>query len=124
MAETEQTRGSDPVIAALDEVEQAVAANLKDERELLGELERVRADRQAGRPMRHVLGEGRPRAVILAGRVASRVTRAGARLQQGLAHSLAREGESVTSIARRFEVSHQRVSTILRRARHTEEQGA
>ncbi len=113
--------GHDPVIDAIDDVSQVLEANLEDERELLGELDRVRSERASGCSMRRVLGSGRPRAIILAGRVAGRVTRGAARLQQGLARALAGEGESAAAIARRFEISHQRVSTILQRARAAEE---
>lgn len=111
----------DPVIDVIDHVSDEVAANVQDERDLLDELDRVRAERSAGQPLRRALGHnGRPTAVVLTGRIATRMTRAGARLQHALARALSHEGESVTSIARRFEVSHQRISTILRRDRRIE----
>jgi CENP-B N-terminal DNA-binding domain len=112
---------NDPVLDVLDDVSGAVEDNLEDERDLLLELQRVREERQAGLPLRQAIGKnGRPRSLVLMGRIASRMTRIGARLQHTVARTLAHEGESVTSIARRFEVSHQRISTILRRSEAAE----
>jgi len=115
---TEPTSSSDdPVIGVIEDVSSAVEENLSDERDLLLELQRVREERVAGVPLRQAIGkDGRPRSLVLIGRIAARMTRAGARWQHAVARSLAHEGESVTSIARRFEVSHQRISTILRRS--------
>ena len=108
----------DPVLEVLDEVSSAIKADVQDERDLLQELDRVRDAHQRGDPLREALGRrGRPRAIVLTAQIANRITRSSARLQRVFAATLAREGESVTAIARRFEVSHQRISSILKRTR-------
>jgi transposase len=47
--------------------------------------------------------------------IVDRLTVASARLRKVLVNALVRDGESVTSIATRFGVTHQRISSILRR---------
>jgi hypothetical protein len=106
----------DAVVEAIDEVSSAVEENVSDEQDLLSELARVRHERMAGAPLRETLGEtGQPRALVLLSRLVDRLTVGSARMRRALVVSLKREGESVTSIARLFQVTHQRISSILRR---------
>jgi len=108
----------DAVVEAIDDVSNAVEENVNDEETLLSDLARVRRDRVAGVPLGESLGgEGRPRALVLMNGIVDRLTVASARLRHALVTALVRDGDSVTSIARRFEVTHQRISSILRRGR-------
>lgn len=104
------------MVEAIDDVSSAVEENVNDEEALLSELARVRSDRVAGVPMGDSLsGLGRPRALVLMNGIVDRLTVASARLRKVLVNALVRDGESVTSIATRFGVTHQRISSILRR---------
>ncbi len=109
---------TDGVVEAIDDVSGAVEENVHDEEDLLEELARVRRDRVAGVPLQEALGRaGRPRALVLMGGIVDHLTLASARLRHALVTALVGEGESVTSIATHFEVTHQRISSILRRGR-------
>jgi len=106
------------VVDAIDDVCNAVEENVNDEADLLEELARVRRDRVAGARLGDVLGRGgRPRAIELLAGIVERLTLSSARLRHALVTALVRDGESVTSVATRFEVTHQRISSILRRGR-------
>lgn len=108
----------DAVVDAIDDVSTAVEENVADQEDLLSELGRIRGDRVAGVPLQESIdGVGQPRALVLLDRVAKRLTLGSARLRRALVTSLVREGESATSVAKRFEVSRQRISSILRRDR-------
>src|SRR5271156_6660846 len=103
------------VVEAIDDVSSAVEDNVSDEEDLLVEVARVRRERVAGVPLQEVLGGfGRPRALVLLGGVVDRLPLASSRLRHALVTALVRDGESVTSVATRFEVTHQRISSILR----------
>lgn|SRR5487761_548628 len=109
---------SDAVVEAIDDVSSAVEENVNDEETLLSELARVRRDQVAGIPLGDSLGgAGRPRALVLMNGIVDRLTVASARLRHALVTALKRDGDSVTSIATRFEVTHQRISSILRRGK-------
>jgi len=108
----------DAVVEAIDEVSVAVEENVSDQEDLLSELDRIRHDRVAGVPLQESIGgTGHPRALVLLNRVTKRLILGGARLRRVLVTSLVQEGESVNSVAKRFEVTHQRISAILRRDR-------
>jgi hypothetical protein len=110
-----QSGGNDPLLRAIDDASDAIEDNLTEERMLLGELDRLRQDRIAGKPLREALGEGRPRALGLANSVMVRTASISARLQRSFSSTLNREGDSVTAIARRFGVTHQRISALISR---------
>jgi hypothetical protein len=106
----------DAVVEAIDDVSNAVEENLSDQEDLLSELGRIRHDRVTGAPLQESIGgAGQPRALVLLNRVTNRLTFGSARLRRALVRSLVQEGESVNSVAKRFEVTHQRISSILRR---------
>jgi len=116
MEEPDRQGEDDAVIGAIDDVSVAVEENVADQESLLVELGRMRRDRVAGVPLHESIdGKGQPRALFLLSRVTKRLIFAGARLRRVLVTSLVKEGESVNSVARRFEVTHQRISSILRR---------
>jgi hypothetical protein len=109
---------TDAVVDAIDDVSNAIEENVEDEANLLGVLAQVRRERVAGVPLQDALGgRGRPRVLVLLNGVVDRVTLASARLRHTLVITLVGEGESVASVAKRFEVSHQRISSILRRGK-------
>jgi hypothetical protein len=108
----------DAVVEAIDDVSIAVEENVSDQEDLLSELGRIRHDRIAGVPMQESIGRaGQPRALVVLSRVTNRLALGGARLRRALVTSLVQEGESVNSVAKRFEVTRQRISSILRRDR-------
>jgi hypothetical protein len=107
---------TDAVVEAIDDVSGAVHENVSDEQDLLSELAQVRQERIEGVPLSEALGPGgRPRALVLLDRIVNRLTLGSARLRRAFISSLVQEGESVTSVATRFEVTHQRISSILLR---------
>jgi hypothetical protein len=107
---------TDAVVDAIDEFSRSVRENVSDEKDLLSELAQVRRARLAGIPLGLALGgPGRPRAIGLLTQIAHRLIVGSARLRRALVTSLVQEGETVTAVAKRFEVTHQRISTILRR---------
>ena len=110
----------DAVVKAIDDVSIAVEENVNDQEDLLSELGRIRHDRVAGVPLQESIGgAGQPRALALLTRVTRRLNLGSARLRHALVTSLVKEGESVNSVAKRFEVTHQRISSILRRGKDT-----
>jgi hypothetical protein len=107
----------DAVVEAIEDVARAVRENVHEEQELLSELDHVRDQRMAGVPLTHAIGVGGPPRVLwLLGRVVNRLVAGSAVLRRALVTSLVEEGDNVMSVARRFEVSHQRISAILRRS--------
>jgi hypothetical protein len=107
---------TDAVVDAIDEFSRSVQENVSDENDILLELAQIRRQRVSGIPLRQALGgSGRPRSIVLLTRIAHRLTLGSARLRRALVTSLVQEGESVTAVAKRFEVTHQRISSILRR---------
>jgi hypothetical protein len=107
---------TDAVVNAIDEFSRSVRENVSDENDILLELAQVRRQRVSGIPLGQALGGvGRPRSIVLLSQIAHRLTLGSARLRRALVTSLVQEGESVTAVAKRFEVTHQRISSILRR---------
>jgi hypothetical protein len=112
----DQRAEEDAVVEAIDDVSIAVEDSVSDQEDLLSELGRIRHDRVAGVPLQESIGgTGQPRALVLLNRVTKRLSFGSARLRRALVTSLVKEGESVNSVAKRFEVTHQRISSILRR---------
>ena len=109
---------TDAVVDAIDDVSSAVEENVHDETDLLAELVQVRRDRVAGVPLQDALGgTSRPRVLVLMNGVVDRITLASARLRHAVITGLVKDGESVTSVAKRLGVTHQRISSILRRGK-------
>src|SRR5580704_15012951 len=86
---------NDPVIAAIDELAVAVAANVEDERVLTRNLRTMRARRARGASSRELLAtDANPSTLSLIGRVMVRFGRASAVLRRALARDLRGDGES------------------------------
>lgn len=106
---------TDAVEAALDGVEEAVAQNMEEERVLVRRVRALRAAKRRGGTWSDVLaGETAPGALALVGRVLGRMSAASGTLRRALARSLRAEGQNIPAIARRFGVTHQRISSLLR----------
>jgi hypothetical protein len=106
---------SDEVLVALDDMTEAVEANIKDERLLIRRLDRLRDGRSRGVTWNDLLSqENRPGALGLATRVLRRLTESGGRFRRALAAGLRAEGATIPAIATLFGVSHQRISALLR----------
>ncbi len=107
--------GSDAVTAAIVELEEAIAANVADERMLVGRLRALRRAHRQGRPWRTILHEeAAPTTLSLAGRVGRRLGGATRLLRRTLALSLLGEGATTSEVAGHFAVSRQRVSHLVR----------
>jgi hypothetical protein len=105
----------DETAEAIAELEQAIVANVADERLLLGRLRALRVAHRAGRPWRAILREEpAPTAVSLSARVTQRLGAATRLLRRTLALSLLREGATTSEVAGHFDVSRQRVSHLVR----------
>jgi hypothetical protein len=116
-AENAADADGDQVMAALDDLTATVEANARDGKLLVRRIDELRRARAAGRPWREILGRQRtPGALDLVGRMLNRLGESSAGLRRPLASALRREGLSIPSVARIFGVSHQRVSTVLRRS--------
>lgn len=114
-APSAETVGDDPVVQAIDRLTDVIEENARDERVLARRLRRLRDGRVAGRPWRRLLdSEPDPGALMVVGRMLARMSGASGGLRRSLARAVRSEGETVSEIARRFGVTHQRVSTILR----------
>ncbi len=104
------------VLAAVDGLAAAVEENGKDERLLVRRLRELREGRAEGRSWLDLLGpDERPSVLGLIGRIIGRLTDAGGALRRALARGLRLEGATIATIAKRFGVSHQRISALLRR---------
>ena len=105
----------DPVLAALEQMDQRIELNVRDERTLQRRIRRLREARQQGQSWRTILDEEpEPGALHLVGLLLGRLSESSGVLRRSLARALRSEGETVPAIARRFGVTHQRVSSLLR----------
>jgi hypothetical protein len=103
------------VLAALEDMEQRIELNVRDERTLQRRIRQLLAARQQGQPWRTILDEEpEPGALHLVGLLLGRLSESSGVLRRSLARALRSEGETVPAIARRFGVTHQRVSSLLR----------
>jgi hypothetical protein len=106
----------DEVLAALDDLAKKIEDNAQDQRVLARRIRRLRDARAKGAPWVDVLdAETDPGALHLVGVLLSRLSEGSGRFRRELAVALRREGESIPAIARRFGVTHQRVSSLLQR---------
>ncbi|MDQ1394694.1 MAG: hypothetical protein QOF30_3671 [Acidimicrobiaceae bacterium] len=103
-------------LAQLDDLAASIDDNVRDERLLARRIRRLRARRAKGQSWEEVLSdEPHPNSLELASTVLNRLTQASSALRRLLARGLRAQGASLAAIAERFGVSHQRVSTLLRR---------
>jgi hypothetical protein len=115
MAAMSANSSNDPVVSAIDELASAVKANVEDEKILTKNLRAMRSSRIKGATARELFAsESGPSTLSVLGRVMLRVGHASGIFRRALARDLRDSGESVTSIARLFGVTHQRTSALLR----------
>lgn len=117
MAETETaTAAADDHDKALDSLAGALADNARDQRLLARRIGRLQAGRAHGESWQELLArEGPPATPELSTRILRRLSVVTATLRRTLARGLRSEGASIPAIAKTFGVSHQRVSSLLRR---------
>jgi hypothetical protein len=105
----------DPVLEALGRLSDVATSSVDQLAELNEDLARLRRSRLQGSSWRHILLDvGPPHTLPLSTKVASDLARAGGGFRRALALGLRREGLQVTEIAALFDVSRQRVSTLIR----------
>lgn len=108
--------GPDPVLAALDELDESLGASVAEERVLRARIRQLREARLRGAAWRDLLARPDAADVLgILGRVVGRLTDAGAALRRSLAAALVEEGASTSEVAERFKVSRQRVFRLLHR---------
>lgn len=106
---------ADPVSEALDDVQQAIAANIEVGEQILERIERLRQARSSGETWGEVVTqEEHPLVVELLAQNFSRLSAAGSRLRRAQARALHDEGLTMEQIAAAFGVSRQRISALLR----------
>jgi hypothetical protein len=107
---------ADGELAALDDLAASIEANADVERRLAARIRRLRSGRAAGRTWRELLAyDVGPSVVQIASAVLHTISQASGSLRRRVARGLRAEGATVPAIAETLEVSHQRVSTLLRR---------
>lgn len=110
---------ADPVAGALNLVAAVGEEIAKDAKELAQQSRHASHQRAQGAPVADAMVSGVAQDVLgLVEKMAKRLLAAGATLRKALAQGLAKEGWGVAAISRRFGVSHQRVSAILKKANH------
>jgi hypothetical protein len=100
---------------ALEEVREAIAANIEAGEQILRKIDELDSLRRAGRGWAEIVPlEERPLVVELLAANFGRLSTAGARLRRAQAKALHDEGMTMEEIARAFGVTRQRVSALLR----------
>jgi Homeodomain-like domain len=113
---TPAAQNHDEVLVALDDLAGIVEDNARDERLLARRINRLQKGRAQGHSWHALLAsESRPGTLELAARVLRRLTETSGRLRRALVKGLRAEGATIPAIAKTFGVSHQRVSSLLRR---------
>ncbi len=102
-------------LAALDDLADSIEDNAGEQRRLAGRIRKLRSDRAAGRTWRQLLSpDSRPSIFQAASAALQTISQASGSLRRRLARGLRDEGATIPAIAETLEVSHQRVSTLLR----------
>jgi hypothetical protein len=110
------SRGSDEVLDALNELDIVLKENAERERVLFQRIAEVRLARENGQEWKNILAaEDEPSTVQLVSTILRRQSEASGYLRRSLVVALRAEGQSIPSIAHLFGVTHQRVSNLLRR---------
>lgn len=102
--------------AALNHVADEVTDSARHQRRVATLVRRMATQRSQGRPWRRIVDGGTPRRALEVLTEAARLLRDSAgRVRQVLIGGLAAEGSTTRQIGQLFDVSHQRISAILRR---------
>jgi hypothetical protein len=110
----------DGELGDLDDLAVAIEDNVRDERLLAKRIRQLRSGRASGRSWHELLeGKATPPALELATQILGRATHISSSLRRRAARGLRAEGATIEAIGRRFGVSHQRVTTLLRDGRIT-----
>lgn len=105
----------DPVLAALDDLTEALARNVEVGTAVLARIERMTAAKEEGRSWTELVEhEERPLIVEQLSANLERLSSAGSRLRRAQAKALHDEGMTMEQIASFFGVTRQRVSALLR----------
>jgi len=106
----------DPTVEALDRLLGVLAQLAEDEARLTKKLEDLRQARLEGHQWYDILSkEGAPGSMQTVSHMLGCLAQASGSLRKELVEDMRREGVSIPAIARVFEVTHQRVSNLLRR---------
>ncbi len=99
----------------LTEVADQVADSARLQRRAATLVRRMAAQRRRGRPWRSIVTSSTPRRTLeLLGEAGRRLRHGARQLRQLLVGGLSAEGSTTRQIGELFEVSHQRISVILR----------
>jgi hypothetical protein len=105
----------DPVLAALDNVRDALLVNVEVGTRALEKIERLIARRDAGDPWTDIVPtEEKPLVVEMVSANLDRLSTAGSRLRRAQARALHDAGMTMEQIALCFGVTRQRVSALLK----------
>jgi hypothetical protein len=108
--------GPDEVLIALGELDAVLKENAERERVLFQRIAEVRLARENGQEWKSILAdEEDPSTVQLVSTILRRQSEASGYLRRSLVVALRAEGQSIPSIAHLFDVTHQRLSNLLRR---------
>ena len=101
-------------MVALDELIEAIEANVKRNQAILGRAKQIKRQREKGRSYREIVAtENRPLIVKLLSDNFTNLTVAGTRFRKAEARALHSEGVTMEGIAELFGVTRQRVSALL-----------
>lgn len=105
---------ADGELEALDDLADRMDENAGDEHRLAARIREFRSGRAAGHSWKELLAaDSRPSVVQTASKLLCSLSWLSASLRRLLARGMRDEGESISVIAETFEVSRQRVSTLL-----------
>jgi hypothetical protein len=106
----------DPVLAALKELSDVLEANAADQRVLARRIKSATQARATGKSWTEILErESEPGTIRLVTDILGRMSAVSGVLRRALAVSLREDGLTIPAIAGMFGVTHQRVSSLLRR---------
>lgn len=112
-------RADDEVLAALDDLVDALKANSERNRIALERAEAIRAARRKGKTYSEIVSaESRPLIVDVLNENLDRLLTSGARFRRAEAKALHDEGVTMERIAGIFGVTRQRVSALLKSAKN------
>jgi hypothetical protein len=111
----DEERVQDPTTAALEGLANAAEASSTELRDMQQDLSVMKEERRRGRTWRQIMSTSAgPQPLVHIARIAADLAAAGGTFRRALAKALRSEGMNVTAIAGLFDVSRQRVSTLIR----------